>query len=330
LTNILLTGAGFSRNWGGWLANEAFEYLLGRPEINPRIRNLLWNSGGNFEVAFQAIRDRAKPGNDASALDDLQRMNAMLAAMFEAMKIGFRSTPLETHQTSSAIRTSLFLAHFDAIFTLNQDTLLEQHYIYQPSNETTHGRWPGVEIPGLIPPAPEIQHGNQLEKAGLRSPRKEGFALDDRYQPYIKLHGSSNWQTENGYLLIMGGNKSADINQVPVLRWYHEMFRQRITQPDTRITVIGYSFGDEHINEHLFAAARADTQLFIVDPLGAEILDKRDKRAQITQPAEPLFNNLRDSVVGASRRPLRATLHNDQVEWRKFSNFLGLKLRWEE
>jgi hypothetical protein len=25
----MLTGAGFSRNWGGWLADEAFEYLLG-------------------------------------------------------------------------------------------------------------------------------------------------------------------------------------------------------------------------------------------------------------------------------------------------------------
>jgi hypothetical protein len=29
LSHILLTGAGFSRNWGGWLANEAFEYMMG-------------------------------------------------------------------------------------------------------------------------------------------------------------------------------------------------------------------------------------------------------------------------------------------------------------
>jgi hypothetical protein len=29
MPHYLLTGAGFSRNWGGWLANEAFEYLLG-------------------------------------------------------------------------------------------------------------------------------------------------------------------------------------------------------------------------------------------------------------------------------------------------------------
>ena len=31
MTFILRTGAGFSRNWGGWLASETFEYLLGSP-----------------------------------------------------------------------------------------------------------------------------------------------------------------------------------------------------------------------------------------------------------------------------------------------------------
>jgi hypothetical protein len=36
---ILLTGAGFSRNWGGWLANEAFEYLLGSSHINQPTRD---------------------------------------------------------------------------------------------------------------------------------------------------------------------------------------------------------------------------------------------------------------------------------------------------
>jgi hypothetical protein len=38
---ILLLGAGFSRNWGGWLASEAFEYLLGCPQVDEDIRSLL-------------------------------------------------------------------------------------------------------------------------------------------------------------------------------------------------------------------------------------------------------------------------------------------------
>jgi hypothetical protein len=39
---VLLLGVGFSRNWGGWLANEAFRYLLGCPQLDAGIRELAW------------------------------------------------------------------------------------------------------------------------------------------------------------------------------------------------------------------------------------------------------------------------------------------------
>ena len=38
---VLLLGAGFTRNWGGWLASEVFEYLLGSPEIDDNLCRLL-------------------------------------------------------------------------------------------------------------------------------------------------------------------------------------------------------------------------------------------------------------------------------------------------
>ncbi len=46
MSRYLLLGAGFSRNWGGWLAAEAFEYLLGCPEVtrNPELQALLWRN----------------------------------------------------------------------------------------------------------------------------------------------------------------------------------------------------------------------------------------------------------------------------------------------
>ena len=46
MTYILLTGAGFSRNWGGWLASEAFEYLIGCGELDSDLRTLLWDGEG--------------------------------------------------------------------------------------------------------------------------------------------------------------------------------------------------------------------------------------------------------------------------------------------
>jgi hypothetical protein len=60
MTTILFTGAGFSYNWGGWLADDVFEYLLGDPSLTPSIRNQLWrdkSAGGNYETTVQALRD---------------------------------------------------------------------------------------------------------------------------------------------------------------------------------------------------------------------------------------------------------------------------------
>lgn len=33
MPTVLLIGAGSSRNWGGWLASETFDYLLGCPQV---------------------------------------------------------------------------------------------------------------------------------------------------------------------------------------------------------------------------------------------------------------------------------------------------------
>jgi hypothetical protein len=38
MTPILLTGAGFTRNWGGWLAKEIEGDLLGRLLEDPNLR----------------------------------------------------------------------------------------------------------------------------------------------------------------------------------------------------------------------------------------------------------------------------------------------------
>jgi hypothetical protein len=59
MPHYLLTGAGFSRNWGGWLASEAFEYLLGASEIDAYLRRLLWSAklrGEGFEGALSVVQ----------------------------------------------------------------------------------------------------------------------------------------------------------------------------------------------------------------------------------------------------------------------------------
>ena len=62
----LLTGAGLSRNRGGWLASEAFEYLLGDPSVpsDTELKVLLWKdqAAGGFEAALDELQRGAAPG----------------------------------------------------------------------------------------------------------------------------------------------------------------------------------------------------------------------------------------------------------------------------
>ena len=156
MAHYLLTGAGFTRNWGGWLADEVFEYILGDFDITPSIRSQLFRdrlSRGNYETTVQALRDRAKTGDDA----DYKTIIAILSGMFRAMNNAFAPTGfciLITTSRNTPFRLSTFMHKFDVIFTLNQDTLLERQYFTQGFQLSTQNRWAGYDIPGLELSAP--------------------------------------------------------------------------------------------------------------------------------------------------------------------------------
>ena len=88
MKHILLLGAGFSRNWGGWLADEAFEYLLGAPEIaaNRSLAPLLWkhHRRGGFEDALAELQ-QAYMLNPQTNLNDLIDLQAAVKRMFDDM-----------------------------------------------------------------------------------------------------------------------------------------------------------------------------------------------------------------------------------------------------
>jgi hypothetical protein len=145
MANILLTGAGFSRNWGGWLADEAFEYLLGVDGLHPRVRRMLWdhkerNTG--FEGVYTALRGAATNPTDCAVFEQFDQA---VAGMFHVMRGGFASQTIYSQQLR-------FLSQFEAIFTLNQDTLLKQKYLAFGEQEFlsfSEGRLFGAEAPGL-------------------------------------------------------------------------------------------------------------------------------------------------------------------------------------
>jgi hypothetical protein len=324
---ILLLGAGFSRNWGGWLASEAFEYLLGCPEIsrNSRLQAVLWRNQptGGFEHALAEIQAESRRDPEAkNHLDDLQ--NAV-ARMFNDMNRGFFDTAQFEFQNFRPRTVRTFLTRFNAIFTLNQDLLLEHYYIDNDVSLLSDGRWNGSELPGMRR-IPNSTAANPISWAQLKwTPGLAAeFKTDTRLQPYFKLHGSSNWQeTTGGAMLIMGGNKVREIGLSPVLSWYHQQLEERLSLAETRLMVIGYGFRDPHINEVITRAVTdRGLRMFVIAPEGGDLARTvNPTHAAPLRRGTELEAAFERGLIGASRRSLREIFGNDTIEHNKVLRF---------
>jgi hypothetical protein len=214
-----------------------------------------------------------------------------------------------------------FLARFDAIFTLNQDTLLEQHYIPFATQDVFPQslQFPGYIAayrPGLVRALDTSTYGTMAERIELYRP-EDTLTTRPRLQRYIKLHGSIDIkQSEREMMLVIGGNKAASIAQQPLLSWYNALFAGSLRAAGARLMIIGYSFGDAHINKVIFDGIEAGLKIFIIDPRGVDVIGSNP-----SLPLNPGFP-IRNAIIGASRRSLLRTLSGqDVVELNKVNRF---------
>jgi len=80
-----------SRNRGGWLADEAFEYLLGHPRMDDGLRTLLWRykDHGGFEAAYDEQKTETKKHFSVAMLDHSQRLDQAIQGMFADVNKAF-------------------------------------------------------------------------------------------------------------------------------------------------------------------------------------------------------------------------------------------------
>lgn len=329
MADLLLLGAGFSRNWGGWLASEAFEHLLGCPEVvgDPNLRRLLWRfqHQGGFEAALAELQ-LGYTRDPRSGEKPLMALQSAVSRMFDDMNKAFLTMPgweFQTHDRERMIAP--FLARFDAIFSLNQDVLLEQHYAGENIGLLGNRKWNGSELPGMKRSEPQEALYSKSWARSTWSPLPEGeFKVAANSQPIYKLHGSSNWTHADGKpMLIMGGAKVREIGQTPILSWYAKVFEERLAEKSARLMVIGYGFRDDHINAAIAKAVEGGLKLFIIAPEGADLARQHNPTRQPGQiaAATPLEGMLEQSLVEASRRTLREIFGSESPEHSKVMRF---------
>jgi hypothetical protein len=204
-----------------------------------------------------------------------------------------------------------FLSKFDAIFTLNQDLLLEIHY----NTISVSPYFPGM----VSPPNWRIGSGALDQIQHRWSPQEEIVAASFHgAQPIYKLHGSINWfDKDQSEMMIFGENKVESIHSSGLFSSYFEEFKRVLKEPGCRLMTIGYGFGDQHINRAIvdgWESSKLET--FLVDPLGFDVFNKEpeNKMRSITDIE-------RIKVMGVSTRRLADTFAGDDLEYEKIMGF---------
>jgi len=320
MNHILLIGAGFSRNWHGWLASEIAGDLAGRVVADPYLSGVLQRAG-SFEDALSQIQMEYQSSPNADAKARLDKFQAALMATFASMNDAFARLLQLDFCNDLEFQILKFLAKFDAIFSLNQDLLLELHY-WRQMEIPGYPRWSGSHFPGM---APQPDGTGSNDSLSMTWQPEATFTIAPNLQPIFKLHGSTNWRDrDGGHLLVMGADKSRTIRETAILRRYADEFLRFLSVENTRLMVIGYGFLDSHINDLIYQAWQTSRLLmFIVDPAGRNILRRinptNTRPVYCPGPLEEI------GILGDSTRSLSSTFGgSDRLEhgklWRFFSS----------
>ena len=294
---MLLPGAGFTRNFGGFLGPEMWSKILSYPLVQQQkeVRAQLMNGYGfnyeNYEGAYTFILSRpdAEFSPDAknalkqavkSAYDDLDKR------MIEEVKGIYRNRSNYEVCMSDLEKflKTIYPISFGPcrkkqyFFTLNQDLWIER--TFGKTNSGFNWRYLGVDISDW-----EKQKILKEQKDIRLKDKDEGFITlpkDDDLGGikskiahengpfYIKLHGSYGWlsaQSGQNDAMVIGSNKKEDIEKEPLLKWYSELFQKEIDEGDKNLLIIGYGFRDEHINKILVKGIKNNgLKLYVINP----------------------------------------------------------------
>jgi hypothetical protein len=274
---ILLTGAGFTKNFGGLLACEVWQYIFNHPDTSYSIKNVMRNNERNYEYVYGSLL-----GEDIEKYLDILREqfilidnNILSRNRFKELK-KFMDLFYDSHR-------------YNFIFTTNQDLLIERYFLAHTANrEAKPGEQSSInqvadDVPLNFPylnfDLTEIARSttNQCVQSSQKdhypfNKFKKAIAYEKNKLPikgkmnYVKLHGSFNWDHSEGFIVnITGTEKTTDILKTNIFKMGFSLL-DYILKVKVNIVIVGYGFNDAHINDRLLMAAQNKSSLVIVSP----------------------------------------------------------------
>jgi hypothetical protein len=309
--NILLLGAGFTKNFGGLLANEMWAEIFNHDSIQalPRIKKLMLNDF-DYECVYYSVLESFKDKvgllgeKGGSIVFNKEEKNAIKKATKSAYMyiddilrehVINHPHPIELNYVNDFIfqigsQGHIFKEfykdgiHYHSftetknksfIFTLNQDLFFERLY----PNFCAELSIPGIDN------NPEwfttrynkpLEESDYCELPNENKLNSENILIEGNYF-LIKLHGSCNWTSFDGSdTMVIGKGKKDKILTEPLLKRYFQIFNYVLSQERHRLFIIGYGFGDKHINEIISKAITCHgLKVYILSPESPEKLKEK-------------------------------------------------------
>jgi len=257
--NVLLTGAGFTANFGSPLARQVYNILFNTREVqnNEEIRKLFLLDknikSSNYENIYEQILSSQFDENSKN------EFNKLLWSTFLDKVDCFSKSPQWVNSSGVKDQADLlenFLIKFicsknkSIFFSLNQDLFIERQCIrlfkeYQSDNNHIKSKLSGIKIDdhptrnlkrlgvsdiittkNIHTPLEGdlIQHISETNKNTAENDLQEWIENNTPYTYYLKLHGSLDYSYNDMPLFITGTNKSGRITSCPLTKFYSEIF----------------------------------------------------------------------------------------------------------
>ncbi|HBH46059.1 MAG: hypothetical protein A2445_03540 [Candidatus Jacksonbacteria bacterium RIFOXYC2_FULL_44_29] len=311
--NILLTGAGFTANFGGLLAREMWSKIFNSPKLDSlsQIKKMM-RKDFNFENVYSAVL------RDNNYINEFQQIIIDCYVDMDSTLKNYTFTVRDPYGVNwYGVRKliSLFAGtgqEIGACFTLNQDLFLERKSKHKPLG--LQERLSSDTYRAVLPDQKYIDDFKERHLSSLGN-----------FQ-YIKLHGSYGWLTSyffskygEDHRMVLGINKYEEIINEPLLKWYFELFEQAICREGVKLLIIGYGFRDEHINKCLVQAISGfGAKIYIISPEDSEtlrdrLIGKPECSSQLWKP-EDEGSQIWNAIAGYFPYELKTIFPSDQSE----------------
>lgn len=275
---IILTGAGFTANFGGFLARDMWAKIFNHPNLQAHsvLRENFLRGDFDFEKIYSEVLD-SEHIEESVKIDFIKSVESAYADLDNSIKDWIPEGENGLNISGEGgFNKILDLCMGDRntkslIFTLNQDLFFERHWqlkqkeqpIFRsfgakPFDDNYCRRVVTIDKGQFI----TLPTKEDMEKLKNDFSNHSGFA-------YIKLHGSYGWLAQDKTMLgamAVGINKPEAIDREPLLKWYSELFKEVVEGGNKKILIIGYGFRDKHINNVLFKGVQNGLKLYIINP----------------------------------------------------------------